>query len=298
MPNSSGQMPFHSAALSGNVELLQLLLLSKSHFVLQSRTVDRDVLGTNLVWSPPHLLEDPHSSSIDVNALGGPYGTVLHSAAYQGYLKMLQMLVEKYNAHIIVTDWLGRTPLHLAARGGDIDCVNYLLDHGLRCSNVDNIGNNVIHYACSGASTEVVQRILELDPLVVDSPSTWTPLHWACRTGGCELIQLLLSHGFHKSLVHTGHPSAWWTPVSVGVFHRNPYFESDAQQSLIKELEVPSSSCTGSFLSTQFTLDLRGFPHRNFWCNGCFHVSFIRNSSTHTNLNTGYIWDSFPLPSV
>lgn len=134
--------------------------------------------------------------------------------------------------------------------------------------------------------------------IVVDSPTTWTPLHWACRTGGSELIQLLLDHGFHKSLVHTRHPSAWWTPMSIGVFHRNPYFELDTQRSLIKELEVPGSPCTGSFPSTEFSLGLRGSLHGDFWCNGCLHVSFTRNSSTQTDQNTGYIWASFSLPSV
>jgi ankyrin repeat protein len=306
--DNSGWTPMYSAAFHSHLEVLKLLLgrgadatlpkndrqlafypvavyeavhppeISRSHPALQSRTKDRDVIGTGPVSTNSQPLEELVGQNIDVN-LDGPIGMLIHVAAYKGNLKMLQMLVEDFNAHVFATDRLGRTPLHIAARGGNIDCVNYLLDRGLCCSDVDNIGNKAIHYACSSASAEVIRRVLELDPLVVDN-DTWTPLHWACRSGGYEVIHLLLSHGFHKSLVHTEHPSAWWTPVSIGVYHRNPYFESNTQQSIIDQLQVHDESCTGSFSNNEFPLDLRGSPHGGFWCNGCFHVSFTRNSYT------------------
>jgi ankyrin repeat protein len=276
LPKNDRQLAFYPVAVSEGVHPPEI---SRSHPALQSRTKDRDVIGTGPVSTNSQPLEELVGQNIDVN-LDGPIGMLIHVAAYKGNLKMLQMLVEDLNAHVFATDRLGRTPLHIAARGGNIDCVNYLLDRGLCCSDVDKIGNKAIHYACSSASAEVVRRVLELDPFVVDNPDTWTPLHWACRSGGFEVIHLLLSHGFHKSLVHTKHPSAWWTPVSIGVYHKNPYFESNTQQSLIEQLQVHDESCTGSFSNNEFPLDLRGSPHGVAWCNGCFHVSFSRNSYT------------------
>ena len=109
-------MPSHPVVLYEGVELTRQLLLPWSQPVLQPRTADHGITGTTLVSPPRQPLKETLSPSIDVNALEGPYVSVLHTAAYKGHLKMLQMLVEKYNAHIIATDWLGRTPLHLAAR--------------------------------------------------------------------------------------------------------------------------------------------------------------------------------------
>ncbi|KAF7507147.1 hypothetical protein GJ744_010829 [Endocarpon pusillum] len=272
--NDNEHMSLHSVAPEESFELPEIPLLSRSSSASQSRTADRGVISMNLLSSPLQTSEEPLSSTIDVNALDGPYGTIVHTAAYKGHLKMLQMLVERYNADIIVTDQFGRSLLHVAAGGGNIDCVNYLLDRGLRCSDKDNDGNDVFHYACSGASIKVVRRILELDPPVIDSFSTWTPLHWACRTGDGELIQLLLSHGFRTSSVHTKIPSASWTPMSIGVFHRNPNSESDIHQSVLEGKKDHGSSYKGFFPSSESSLVVRGSHHAEIWCNKCFHYIY------------------------
>lgn len=272
MNRINGRTSVHLAVENGHLEVVQLLL--------------------------DQLVEGPLGSRFDVNNLGGPEGSIVNTAAYKGQLRILKMLVEKYNAKIFATDGMGRTPLHFAARSGDIDCVNYLLDVGLHCRNADNVGNNILHYACSGGSVEIVRRILKLDPTTLEDYAPWSPLHWACRAGDSELIRLLLSHGIHSSVVHTTRPSAYWTPVSIGVFHRNPCFETEAQQSLIKELEGPASSCTESFPGTEFASDLRGNVHVGVECDGCFNISFIRISSDHPNLKIAYIWTSFQMPRV
>ena len=220
--------------------------------------------------------DDVFDSRLDANLLGGRYGSILNTFAYQGQLKMLQVLVENYNADITAADSFGRTPLHVAARGGHIDCVNYLLGSGLRCSDVDNVGNSVFYYACSGGYTEVVRKVLELDPLTVEGSNSWTSLHWACRTGGYELIHLLLSHGIQESVLQTTHPLACWTPASIGIFHQNPCAESVARQLSIKDVKVPDSSCAGSSRSAKFPSDRPGTRHEEFWCDSCFHVSLIR----------------------
>ena len=287
--NIHGWTPMHAAAANGHLEVVELLL-------------DRgaDIMKSFKGCTPIHLAaENGHLEVVEVllnrgssiprscqpgerffgHHFGGPYGSILNTAAYKGYLKMLQMLVEKFEANITATDGMGRNPLHLAVRGGNIDCVNYLLDGGLRCSDTDNIGNNVFYYACSSGSTEVVQRLLEFEPLTLAGSTSWTPLHWACRIGGYDLMHLLLSHGIRESVVHTTYPSARWTPASIGIFHRNPFFEIDAQLSWI----VPGSPCTELFPSTETPPNLQGIRHESYYCDGCFHVSSIRTYCDHPN---------------
>lgn len=256
MNSFKGCTPIHLAAENGHLEVVQVLLNRGS-------SIPRSC-------QPKEPLGDSH--------FGGPYGSILNTAAYKGYLKMLQTLVEKFEADITATDGMGRNPLHLAVRGGNIDCVNYLLDGGLRCSDTDNVGNSVFYYACSSGYTEVVQRLLEVEPLRLAGSTPWTPLHWACRIGGYDLIHLLLSHGIQESVVHTTYPSARWTPASIGVFHRNPCFVLDAQLSLI----VPGLPCSELFPSTE-TPNLQGIRHECYYCDGCFHVSSIRTFRDRPN---------------
>jgi ankyrin repeat protein len=257
-------MPFHSAALLGDLHLLKILL------------------------SPP----------INVNAVSKRYGTALHAAAYERRPDVLRMLVDTYNADVTVTDQFGRTPLHLAARGGDVRCVDYLIERGLDCNDKDKNGNSVIHYACSGASIEVVRRVLYLDTFVMSSTKTWTPLHWAYRTGDIELINLLRRHGYSDSSVHTAQPSASWKPVSIGLFHRNPHVESAVHESPVHDFAVFGSTCldTESLSNPESTTYPTGFHHEDFLCNECFHVSILQMHITIiANRNTGDIWASFSL---
>lgn len=271
----------HLAAENGHLEVVQLLL-NQGGSVLSSYKPGDDVFGLRF----------------DANLLGGPYGSMLNTVAYQGQLKMLQVLVENYNADITATDSFGRTPLHIAARGGHIDCVDYLLGSGLLCSDVDNVGNNVFYYACSGGSIEVVRKILELDTRTVEGSNSWTSLHWACRTGSYELILLLLSHGIQESVVKTTDPLACWTPASIAIFHQNPCAESVALRLSIRDMEVPGSSCAESSRSAEFPVDRQGTRHEGYWCDGCFHVSLIKISFDHPNQDIGHIRASLPLPRV
>ncbi|KAF2179584.1 ankyrin repeat protein [Zopfia rhizophila CBS 207.26] len=61
--NDDGRLPFYSAAFSGNVEFLKLLL--------------------------PCTGQDGN-----VNAFGRRYGKVIHATAYKGHLNAIQTLVE------------------------------------------------------------------------------------------------------------------------------------------------------------------------------------------------------------
>uniref|UniRef100_A0A914CWQ8 Myotrophin n=1 Tax=Acrobeloides nanus TaxID=290746 RepID=A0A914CWQ8_9BILA len=67
----------------------------------------------------------------DYDEFTDKYGmTVLHMVAARGNLDVVQWLVEHGKANVEATDNNGRTVLHIAAAQGNLDVVQWLVEHG------------------------------------------------------------------------------------------------------------------------------------------------------------------------
>jgi ankyrin repeat protein len=270
---NGGRTPIHSAAICGEIQLFPLLIPIQKHLsTSKERESGRDQIKSVSRISIPNETPSIQSS---INALCDYYGTALHAAAHKSHLNVLQILLETYDADITIIDHLGRTPLHIAAKMGNIECFNYLLDKGLSSSDADNGGKTVLHYACSGASIEVVERILQSDSNLINENSKWTSLHWACKTGTPELIKLLLKHECHESSVQTFQPPSFWTPISIALFHNNPHLRLTNQTSLneLFGFSIPSSSEKELDLNHESVSKISGSRHGTFYCDRCLSVS-------------------------
>ncbi|KAI9794829.1 MAG: hypothetical protein M1816_002957 [Peltula sp. TS41687] len=218
-----------------------------------------------------------------INAQGGCYGNALNAAAFSDKIAIMRLL----GRHLI--DWnagdnQGRTALHIAARGGHLGAVNYLLDLGLNPETKDKKGDMSIHYAASGASAEVVRKLLDGQQLAFLQSITWTPLHWACRTGDFELVRLLLLNGANpKSVVATTDPPGQWTPLSIASFHQNRQLVSHEGQIIHKVIALQENqhNLQGSEVNTSLLGEEEESPklvqvkkHGGYWCNGCLHYIY------------------------
>lgn len=56
--------------------------------------------------------------------------TLLHCASKKGYFELVRVLVERFSAHLDITDVNENSALHLAAYGGHVPIVEYLLNRG------------------------------------------------------------------------------------------------------------------------------------------------------------------------
>ncbi|XP_042201101.1 85/88 kDa calcium-independent phospholipase A2 isoform X2 [Callorhinchus milii] len=107
----------------------------------------------------------------------------------------------------------GFTPLHLACRKENLDCVRELVEGcGVRLDIADNNQETVFHYAAQQANCQVIELLSKHASIGINHVSSGgeTPLHVACRLGNAEVVRALLrcqasGHvvGTHGYPIHT-----------------------------------------------------------------------------------------------
>ncbi|XP_049869748.1 poly [ADP-ribose] polymerase tankyrase-2 isoform X2 [Pectinophora gossypiella] len=93
-------------------------------------------------------------------------------------------------------DWLGTSPLHLAAANDHVDTVAVLLRAGVSRDARTKVERTPLHLAATAGHARVVAALLE-GGAAVDARDMlrMTPLHWAVERGHAAVARALLRHG-------------------------------------------------------------------------------------------------------
>ncbi|CAF4878847.1 unnamed protein product [Rotaria sp. Silwood1] len=142
--------------------------------------------------------------------------TLLHCASKKGYLDLVHLFVEKLSANIDIVDVNGNSALHLAAYGGHVEIVKYLLNQGCN-STLNNRwgltaeqegskhGNNItdiFQSMCNQDMFEMARKGIDWwfqyyfdtrSPDTIDSEGI-SLLHHACCHGQYTIAKWLLEH--------------------------------------------------------------------------------------------------------
>ncbi|XP_071586842.1 85/88 kDa calcium-independent phospholipase A2 isoform X2 [Heliangelus exortis] len=88
----------------------------------------------------------------------------------------------------------GCTPLHLACRKGDMECLLELLECHARVDITDRKGETVFHYAVRGNNPQIIELLGSAPTSVLDhlSHEGLTALHLACQLGKEDMVRSLL----------------------------------------------------------------------------------------------------------
>ncbi|XP_051482880.1 85/88 kDa calcium-independent phospholipase A2 isoform X3 [Apus apus] len=103
----------------------------------------------------------------------------------------------------------GCTPLHLACRRGDVECLLELLECQARVDITDRNGETVFHYAVRGNSPQVIELLGRTPTSGLDhlNHEGLTALHLACKLGKEDMVRSLLKCRATCSAVGTlGYP--------------------------------------------------------------------------------------------
>lgn len=115
-------------------------------------------LWSLVLFGQPDEVEDRLRKGVDVNIKDQSGYSPLHYAARRGDLGICQLLL-KYSAQVDATTKAGQaTPLHRASFMGHSDVVRLLLDHGADPLCLDSDGMTALHKAIEGghAGTAII----------------------------------------------------------------------------------------------------------------------------------------------
>uniref|UniRef100_A0A8C0EQA8 Uncharacterized protein n=1 Tax=Bubo bubo TaxID=30461 RepID=A0A8C0EQA8_BUBBB len=128
----------------------------------------------------------------DIDALNSSSETLLHVAAANGHLMIMEYLISK-GAKTDVKDRKGRTPLHRAAEKGHGDAVKMLLQHGAYMYSLDTEGKTPLHLAAQKNHSHIVKMILKEEARSYRNKHNF--LHMAALKDESRLAKMLLKAG-------------------------------------------------------------------------------------------------------
>ena len=178
-----GYTALHYSCRYGHVGIVKTLVSHKAN--VNARTDSGDtpltLAAMNKHDNVVHALSD-----YNCEVLAKDKDALLNTSCERGYIGIVRILVTEHKADICAKTNSGDTPLHVAARYGQLQ-VTIALINELNCDiNVKGqLGRSLLHSACACLSYRSDGAIVEyfcryLSPLLVDNDGN-TPLHTVCK---------------------------------------------------------------------------------------------------------------------
>ncbi|XP_067659823.1 putative ankyrin repeat protein RF_0381 isoform X2 [Haliotis asinina] len=199
----NGKNILHMACVKGNVDMVR--------HILNKSIVSVD--GEDSMGKTPVMLavESGHtdvfqllvSKQCDIHKTCHDGNNILHTSCSRCHVDIVKHIV---TGHLINIDSCGQnrmTPVMFAAKNGQRDIFDLLVNNGCDMSQKDKDGNTVLHMACIGGSKYIVERILSKEPVDVNSrgQSQSTPAMMAAACGHKDVFDLLVNRGADLTLV-------------------------------------------------------------------------------------------------
>ena len=137
------------------------------------------------------------AEGVDVDATQGDGNTALHWATYRRSAEMVGVLINA-GANSAARTRIGEmTPLFMAAKVGDAEIIELLLDHGADATIVNTIGTTPLMLAAGSGKVSAIRLLLDhgADVNALDLTNGQTAIMYAAALNRAEAITLLAERG-------------------------------------------------------------------------------------------------------
>uniref|UniRef100_A0A8C2EHT3 Ankyrin 3a n=1 Tax=Cyprinus carpio TaxID=7962 RepID=A0A8C2EHT3_CYPCA len=143
--------------------------------------------------------------------------TPLHVAAKYGQLEVANLLLQK-KAAPDAAGKNGYTPLHIAAKKNQLEIGTTLLEYGAECNTVTRQGISPLHLAAQEGNVDLVSLLLTKQANVnMGNKNGLTPLHLAAQDDRSGVVEVLLNHGAEID----AQTKSGYTPLHVACHYGN-----------------------------------------------------------------------------
>ena len=122
--------------------------------------------------------------------------TILHVACLASKTDAVMYLTENHKCLLHIKDKRGRTVLHCASQGGNVDIFKHLVSVGLNTHDYDNTMSNMLHHACRFTNHDMIDYLLQHygDDMIQQGKGGWYPFHFAAQFGDEAVFRLFLKY--------------------------------------------------------------------------------------------------------
>jgi ankyrin repeat protein/L-ascorbate metabolism protein UlaG (beta-lactamase superfamily) len=127
---------------------------------------------------------------------GAVSASEIHDACYEGDLDTVRSLVAEDQERVSERNERNEMPIHVAAAGGHIEVVRFLVEHGVPVDAGDNENSTALDVAAIFGHEELARMLVAngADPAHSDV-NGMTPLHFACYNGNASIGAFLIEQG-------------------------------------------------------------------------------------------------------
>ncbi|KXJ77271.1 hypothetical protein RP20_CCG007969 [Aedes albopictus] len=207
LTNCDNLIPLHLAVTNRNVEIVKLL-------TVQTQQMDRHHVNSALSIAVRKgfldianiLLECGADISVMSCVINHSEHYLLHSAARQGFHKILRFLLQERFFGVNAEDSSGLTPLFHAVISSNIETTEILVQYEANVNHTTKFGQNVLTIATMYDRLDVVRYFVNNFPKVIDYALSITArhnncLHIAVLKGSHEMVKYFIKlhsdHGYH-----------------------------------------------------------------------------------------------------
>ena len=100
-----------------------------------------------------------------------------------------------YSPGVNTADGWNETTLHYACKGGHVDIIKFLIQHGCNIDSIARFGRTPLQLACRYEKLDAVRVLLENGADVNGLRKENTPLNTACYFNNLDIVKVLIENG-------------------------------------------------------------------------------------------------------